>query len=353
MTPMARPSRPRSRAGRSAAASIVLALAAAAPLACDASASSDDAADAAITGPTRLSETGLYVDIAARALAPGVIPFAPAHPLWADGERKARYLLLPDGAKVDTSDMDHWTFPVGTKAWKEFWVDGKLVETRLLWKRRPEPGIESWWRVAYVWSADGRDAVATVEGSPSASGTNHDVPSQEDCTYCHTLVRDGIIGASAIELSSPAGAAAPAEPDTGLLLPLAARNVFTNPPVREFQVPGSGIVRDALGYLHGNCGFCHNARMEELIKRKIRFRLLTTDVTPEQTGAYTTTFYTKMFHVLPNGADQAIVPGEPEQSQAYVRMTTPDLTRMPPRGTKTVDGAGSALIREWILGLPR
>src|SRR5262249_41077381 len=121
---------------------------------------SDDPA-AGPTGPEHLSETGLYSDFAGRVLAPGVVRFAPSHPLWADGATKKRYLLLPEGAKIDTTDMDGWSFPVGTKAWKEFYVDGKLVETRMLWKKVDgNDGPESWWKVAYVWNADGSDAVA-------------------------------------------------------------------------------------------------------------------------------------------------------------------------------------------------
>jgi hypothetical protein len=333
-----------------------LVLSAAAPLACGEDNSPvPEATD--ITGPTRLSETGLYADFASRTLAPGIIRFAPAHPLWADGAEKSRYLLLPAGTRIDTRDMDRWVFPVGTKVWKEFKVDGKVVETRLLWRRRSEPGIDSWWHVAYVWAADGSDAIANVDGAPSALGTTHDVPSQDDCKYCHMHVRDAVIGFSAMELSSPgltiSQGGANGDVPTGLLLPLARQGVFTDPPTADLVVPGTGIVRDALAYLHGNCGFCHNEQMNQLIKRTIRFRLMSTDATPEQTGAYTTTFHTKMFHTMEDGVDEAIVPGEPDKSQAYRRMTATDLTRMPPKGTNVVDAAGGALIRDWILGLPR
>jgi hypothetical protein len=338
-----------------AALPVVLAAVVLAPLACSADRASPESDDPTI-GPSRLSATGLYADLASRTLAPGVRRFAPAHPSWADGAEKTRYVQLPPGAQIDTRDMDRWIFPVGTKAWKEFWVDGKLVETRLLWKRRPEPGLESWWHVAYAWEPDGSDALATIDGVPSASGTDHDVASQEDCTVCHMLVPDALIGFSAIELSSPAPGAeggAPPREDTGLLLSLAQEGFFTDPPEAEFVVPGSGVVRDALGYLHGNCGYCHNERLEEIIKRQIRFGLKWSDTTPEQTAVYTTTFHAKMRHVGVAGDDEAIVPGDPDLSQAYLRMIATDLAVMPPLGRKAVDPAGSALIREWILGLPR
>ncbi len=85
-------------------------------------------------GPDRLSQTGLYADLASRTLAPGILSYVPRYELWSDGAQKKRYLHLPAGGRIDTSAADDWRFPVGTKVWKEFDVGGKVVETRLLWK---------------------------------------------------------------------------------------------------------------------------------------------------------------------------------------------------------------------------
>src|SRR5205814_165387 len=98
-----------------------------------------------VPGPLRLSESGLYSDFASRTLAPRVIEYTPRYELWSDGATKRRFLLLPAGAKIDTSDMDNWAFPVGTKLWKEFRRDGFLVETRLLQKVYDNPG--GWYEV--------------------------------------------------------------------------------------------------------------------------------------------------------------------------------------------------------------
>ena len=211
----------------------------------------------------------------------------------------------------------------------------------MLWKRRPEPGIDSWFYAAYVWAPDGSDATVTFEGAPGALGTDHDVPSQEGCKVCHMHVRDGIIGFSALQLSPSA------------LSPLAREGVFTDTPASDLAVPGSGVVREALGYLHGNSGLCHNDRMNAVIKRTIRLEILAADRSPEETGAYTTTFHTKTFHSVEDGVDEAIVPGQPERSQLYRRLVRTDFGRMPPKGTKLVDPTGSAFVRDWISGLPR
>ena len=88
-------------------------------------------AHAADVLPERLSQTGLYADIAAKQIAPGVLSFSPQYPLWSDGARKQRWIALPPGTSVDASDSDAWVFPVGTRLWKEFAFD-RRIETRFL-----------------------------------------------------------------------------------------------------------------------------------------------------------------------------------------------------------------------------
>jgi hypothetical protein len=46
-----------------------------------------------------------------------------------------------------------------------------------------------------------------------------------------------------------------------------------------------------------------------------------------------------------------VVPGSPEQSGLYQRLTHRDWMQMPPLGTEVVDDAGAALVAAWIRGL--
>jgi hypothetical protein len=62
-------------------------------------------------------QTGLYADTAAGTLAPGVSAFTPQFALWSDASTKQRWLYLPPDSKIDTTDMDNWVYPVGTKFW--------------------------------------------------------------------------------------------------------------------------------------------------------------------------------------------------------------------------------------------
>ncbi len=110
--------------------------------------------------PTDLRCTGLYTDVATKTVSPQARTFTPAVELWSDGAEKQRWVVLPDGTQIDTTSMDDWTYPVGTKAWKEFRAFGKRIETRFLQKVR----ADRWLSGVYVWSAD--ETTATLAGPP-------------------------------------------------------------------------------------------------------------------------------------------------------------------------------------------
>jgi hypothetical protein len=284
-------------------------------------------------GPSRLSETGLYRDFASRALADGVLRYDVRYQLWSDGAAKERYFQLPPGSQIDTSDMDRWRFPVGTKAWKEFRSGGRLIETRLLHKI----GEDEWWAGAFLWNDDESEALLAPDGQLDARGTSHDVPSQLDCAICHSSWNDGLRGVGAIQLSA--------------LLEWSAAGLLSAPPAMEFRPPGSGVVQDVLGYLHGNCMSCHHqsnlpGAVEIILELKVG------ELSPEDTGLYRTAIGRKTRHTIPGGIDTAIVPGMPDQSQLLVRMSRRDYWQMPPLASELVDESATAKVRDWILSLP-
>lgn len=292
--------------------------------------------------PKTLAETGLYADFAAQTLATGVRAYDVRWPLWSDGADKARYLFVPAGKTIDTTDMDHWVFPLGTKAWKEFRVGGKLVETRYV-EKTGEPPI-GWRYVSYVWSADGKAALAAPDGVTNALGTGHDVPDQAACENCHSGTRDGLLGVGAIQQSD----------GKGTLAAFASAGLLDKAPAGDFAVPGTGVVQDALGYLHGNCGYCHSDHGRWSVVRPLRLRVPVGVTDPTKTPTYATTIGKPMAHSDPEGEPFiGIVPGDAAGSHVYVRMTKRDFWAMPPVGSKIVDDAATATIKAWIDGLPR
>jgi hypothetical protein len=139
----------------------------------------------------------------------------------------------------------------------------------------------------------------------------------------------------------------------GTLGKLAEAGAFTVPPSSPtFDVPGAGVVKDALGYLHGNCGHCHNPISAIDKQTQLRLRVYTTDTVPEQTSTYTTSTCLVMKHVIPpNNVIYALVPGSPDQSGIPVRMDRRDPFGMPPNCTKFVDEAGVATVTAWVASL--
>lgn len=312
-----------------------------------------------------LSQTGLYADIATETLGERVVAFAPQFALWTDGAEKRRWLHIPEGEQIDTSDIDEWEFPIGTKVWKEFSRDGIRIETRLLEKLPPEraaEGFEGWLSVAYVWNDEQTDAAATPMGLSNAKGTDHDVPDQEACGRCHDMRVDKPLGVSAVQLNHQGeGATLQSLLDAGWL---------SDAPAADLSVPGDDLDRQVLGYLHANCGHCHRARAP-VNNRVQSLRLwLESDAlgSVEETEAY----QALVNHYTESGQGSIhtyrLAGGDPENSEILRRITIrqgsaeldgampegidPDDVPMPPLGTELPDQAAIELVRTWILSLP-
>lgn len=200
---------------------------------------------------------------------PRHLPFSPQYPLWSDGAVKRRWLHVPPGTTIDASNPDAWVFPPGTRLWKEF-GHGRPAETR--YSERLADG--TWRFAAYVWNADGTDAVLAPPGgipahpAQSAPGGKYPVPSRDDCRTCHEGGASPVLGVSALQLSPDRDPLAPhAEPESAAHVDhpgLVARGILRNLPASLLERPprvtaNSAVARAALGYLHGNCGHCHNA----------------------------------------------------------------------------------------------
>lgn len=288
--------------------------------------------------PKRLVDTGLYVAGSTTEVRAENLPFSPQYPLWSDGAAKRRWLYLPAGKSIDASRPDAWDFPAGTKLWKEF-SHGRPVETRFI--ERLADG--SWRFAAYVWNAEGTEAtLAPAEGiaalpAQDAPHGRYTIPGEADCRACHEGAAVPVLGVSALQLS----------PD---LRDLVARGRLKNLPDKLLadppQIPAANALeRAALGYLHGNCGHCHNDngapppvdlvlahRADGGNSRKVISSLL---------GARSR-YRTAQAHAI-------VEPGHPEASVLVARMRSRNpQSQMPPLGTQVADTEALELIERWI-----
>lgn len=290
-------------------------------------------------GRERLSETGLYTDIAGKALAGDAILFEPAYALWSDGAAKKRWLRLPKDARIDVSDPEHWVFPVGTQLFKEFSLDGKRLETRLI-ERIAATGKDAndYFYGAFLWRDDESDADFVRDGGTNVRATPHDVPAAEACPTCHIGEPGHALGFSALQLSHD-----------GVL---ADFQKLLSAPIADHPISGDPTTRAALGSLHANCGHCHNVNGVAWPDTNMVLRVSWGDagaapLLESTIGVALRSFSDPAF-------THRIVAGNPDASAVLFRASTRgNNSAMPPLATEHVDDAGVAVVRAWIASLPR
>lgn len=292
--------------------------------------------------PFWLSQVGLYAEMSSQTFNPHAKRFKPKYPLWSDGTEKTRWILLPEDGVIDTANMNHWHFPVGTRFFKTFSRDGQPLETRLI--VRTGEGSRDYWMGAFLWNADGSDALFVEDGATNVLGTDHDVPEVKACGTCHNGEPGRALGFNAIQLSHSL--------DGINLARLAAEGSLSEPGVDSIQVPGDTLTSSVLGYLHANCGHCHNPRGSAWPDTDIELTLDVADQSPEQTKIYQTTLDVELqyFNAEPNVV--RVKPGDPALSAVVLRMRQRGLeTQMPPLATKHIDEDALSLVENWIQAL--
>ena len=298
-----------------------------------------------------------------RTVADGIRPYSPQYPLWTDGATKLRWIALPEGTAIDATNPDRWSFPVGTRFWKQFSFGGKAAETRYIEKT----GENKWIFAAYAWNED--QTAATLAPPDTglknyveiAPGVRHNIPSVYDCRACHEGTgRDSVLGYGALQLSADRDPLAPhAEKVPANSLDLAAlikegriRNEpgswRTTPPI---IVASSPHARAAIGYLHGNCSYCHNESDPVSSVGMALNASLSAQTEDEQPVMRTAVGVRSKFQIrgIPPDHSLRLAPGDLAHSAVIYRMKSRDgLSQMPPLGTKIVDRDAVALISTWL-----
>lgn len=299
---------------------------------------------------------GMFAEGSCTVLAEGVRAYQPRFPLWTDDAAKERFIYLPPGTQIDTSDPDNWVFPVGTRIYKTFSLGGVRLETRVLVKQQFGTGPGVWDMRTYAWNAQ-QDGVVDVTNEPlslreNVLGTQHDIPSGAQCQECHSGTLDTTNSFSAIQLNHDLGGLNLADlRDEGLLTHDIEPAMAT--------IPGTPTEVEGLGYLHANCGNCHRQTPPDngCVGAACATGLhLWVNVGLPNVGA-TTTYQTAVG--VPGGYPLPMVtgacrihPGEPDMSTLVYRMSQRGTSaQMPPLGSEIAHTAGIGIVREWIARL--
>ncbi len=305
--------------------------------------------------PRRLSETGLFASTAKHSPAPGVVPYEINAALWSDGAQ-ARHLLALPGKIGFTPAKSNWKLPDGSAVVRTLELPTSLgprrIETQLMYRERGE-----WRFYTYAWNAEQTDAdLVPPNGEtrilPGPAGTRWQFPSRSECTVCHTPQTEFVNGLSTAQLNrdfdySPLGGRVENQ-----ITAMAARKLFEpelSQPIADLprktdpKNPTLPLEARARAYFDTQCSHCHRFLG---VGGRAAFQLLET-LPIEKTGLINGRPLVPLL-----GPDaRVVVPGKPEQSELFHRVSLKEGGRMPLIGSQQVDAVGVELIREWILSL--
>jgi hypothetical protein len=310
--------------------------------------------------PASLEATGLFTSPLRDVRPARGTKYTPSPELYSDGLTKERFLVLPAGAKVDTSKRTAWEFPIGTIAVKTFFDERggsrHPVETRLI--RRVDDRFDPWQFAVYKWNEDGTAAsVLRISGNTrnptpvTVAGRNftHTIPSRNDCGECHeknTRAGSNIIGFDELRLNHKLtpDAAAPQLED------LAAQGVLSAAPAKPFaEIKDANPTLERLKrFVFGNCVHCHNGQMNLVDFRPDVFVANVIKKVPESPG------------LAPPPDHFRVAPGDPEKSVIYLQARGTNLPEglrpMPQVGVEVRDLPAFAdeleNMKAWIKSLP-
>ena len=296
--------------------------------------------------PQRLSAVGCFDPNQPTQPGTALIPYTVNAALWADGASKQRWVMFPSGASAHVEDDGHITLPVGAMLFKEFSVDGKRVETRML----VHHSADTWGTYTYAW--DDGETDATLQGASSTRALDANkswtYPSRGQCSQCHTRVAQESLGMQTAQLNGAVD-----YPSTGRR----ANQIATWQHLGLFDTPqdpntlqtlpapqGTDPVEArARAYLHANCAFCHQPNGTGQGPADFRFS------TP--LAAMGVCNAAPQEGTLGVAGALLLKPGAPSQSLISLRMHATTDDRMPPLASQVVDPDGTAVVDAWIASL--
>jgi uncharacterized repeat protein (TIGR03806 family) len=301
--------------------------------------------------PEKLSQTGIFTDVANLVVQPGIVEYDVNAPLWSDNAHKRRFVAAAGGALGFATD-DHWSFPRDTVLVKHFELEmvfGDPTSRRRLETRVLVHEADGWAGYTYRWNAAQTDADLLL-GSATEQFTIRNLsgqqwqqtwyyPSRVDCLRCHTPAAGGILGVRTAQLNRR-GPAGTNQIDAWRRLGLARGVIGTSwPALPDPYDRTAPLAARARSYLDANCAGCHRPGGPGT-GMDMRF------TTPD--GLMNLIGVPPAYGTLGLVNAQRIHKGVKESSVLWERMRRKDEHRMPPLATSLVDEVAVQVVGDWI-----
>ncbi len=305
-----------------------------------------------VTIADKLSDTGCVDPNDARQPASGLIPFDIISPLWSDNASKQRFMALPNNSTIEVTPEGDLQFPVGTVLVKNFLLDNKLVETRLLMRH------ELFWSGhAYEWQFDLQgnpvDAIRLSSNKTTLVGSqNWYFPGPAECFNCHVQQSNVALGPELQQLNRviqypgtrDARPQLQAMSDMGIFTSALTEEQLTTRKLYAISEDNASFEDRARSYLQSNCAHCHQPGGPTPANMDLRFQVEfnAMDIcnkTPDlgDTGLAGI----KLF-------DPAGTSGSPNSMLLQRMQTTESTSRMPPIATEIAHSQAIDVFLGWM-----
>jgi uncharacterized repeat protein (TIGR03806 family) len=287
--------------------------------------------------PRSLAATGCADPHNVTQPAADLLPYDINESFWSDGAEKERFLRLPPDGSASVDDAGNVVLPVGTVLVKNFRLQDRLVETRLL-LHQADTG---WSGYSYAWDED-QSKATLLDGALDADvgGQVWHFPSRAECAQCHA-------GAAGFALGLEVGQLNTGHRQLDQWISAGWLADF-NVELKSLALPpsadeGADLDSRARSYLHVNCSYCHRPGGTSQSTMDLRF---TTHL-----PAANVCNASPLQGDLGIAGARILVPGDASNSVLWHRISSNGEARMPPLASNEVDEVSAALIREWIDGM--
>lgn len=314
--------------------------------------------------PRKLSETGLFANVAKHETAQGVLPYEINAEPWMDHATADRFIALPNLGTLGIHEKNDPQQGINRGKWK-YPKDAVLAKTISLEmetgnpksRRRLETQIlhfdgRYWQAYNYVWNekqtdaildTSGKDETYVIQDKTAPGGKRKQTwhfASQTECLLCHSS-RGGFVSGFIPEQVL----------GNGSFRDLEAIGLFEKPLTKEIHRMRAmsdrqaSLEDQARSYLHVNCAGCHQRGGGGTAAMELRWelplkRLNAIDERPTQ-GTFA-------IHDA-----KVIASDDPYRSVLFYRMSKHGPGRMPYFGSTITHDKGLDLIEKWIASLPR